>query len=441
MKDNEIHDIRAGRLRPIIQIFAFVRKEILAVIRQPRLLLVLVVGPFLLLLLFGAGYDQESTVLRTRFIGPEDSVYESATEQFAEELERYVIIDGFSTDLIEAQRRLAADEIDLIVVFPAEPATTVLDGEQAVITVLHNKLDPIQQTAVEVSAQVAVQELNSMVLEQVVGDVQAEVGPAERRAADTAVLLQRLDDLAGVEVTDDGQLAAEAAEVRETVTELDPATLVRPFRPDTENLLRDPVTPNDYFAPAAIALLLQHMALTFAALGLVRDRSLGLFELFRIGPVGPASILFGKSLAFLLLTFAVGSVLLLLSVATIIEVPFRGDVAWVAAGLLGLATASIAWGTVLSLLARSDTQAVQFAMLALLAGLFFGGFLLDLDAIRYPVRLLSFILPVTFSTRMFRDVMLRGVEPAMIDLIGLVAISVVASAIAWLLMRRRLRLE
>lgn len=441
MKDNEIHEIRAGRLRPIIQIFAFVRKEILAVIRQPRLLLVLVVGPFLLLLLFGAGYDQESTVLRTRFIGPEDSVYESATEQFAEELERYVIIDGFSTDLIEAQRRLAADEIDLIVVFPAEPATTVLDGEQAVITVLHNKLDPIQQTAVEVSAQVAVQELNSMVLEQVVGDVQAEVGPAERRAADTAVLLQRLDDLAGVEVTDDGQLAAEAAEVRETVTELDPATLVRPFRPDTENLLRDPVTPNDYFAPAAIALLLQHMALTFAALGLVRDRSLGLFELFRIGPVGPASILFGKSLAFLLLTFAVGSVLLLLSVATIIEVPFRGDVAWVAAGLLGLATASIAWGTVLSLLARSDTQAVQFAMLALLAGLFFGGFLLDLDAIRYPVRLLSFILPVTFSTRMFRDVMLRGVEPAMIDLIGLVAISVVASAIAWLLMRRRLRLE
>ncbi len=434
------NDIRAGHLRPLIQIFAFVRKEIVSVVRQPRLLLVLVVGPFLLLLLFAAGYDQQSTVLRTLFIGPEDSVYESATADFAEELERYVVIDGYSTDLIEAERRLAADEIDLIVVFPAEPAETVLNGEQAVITVLHNKLDPIQQTAVEVSAQVAVQELNSMVLEQVVGDVQAEVEPAEERITNTSLIIRQLDDLAGVRVSDGEELAADAEVLGETVTELDPAVAVRPFRSDTENLLRDPVTPNDFFAPAAIALLLQHMALTFAALGLVRDRGLGLFELFRVGPVGASSILVGKSLAYLILAAAVGAALLA-SVSMIIGVPFRGELPWVAGGLLLLVTASIAWGTVLSLLARSDTQAVQFAMLALLAGLFFGGFLLDLDAIRYPIRLLSFILPVTFSTRIFRDVMLRGVEPAVIDLVGLAAITVVAGAIAWLLMRRRLRME
>ncbi len=432
--------VRAGSFRPLIQILAFVRKEMVSVIRQPRLLLVLVVGPFLILLAFGAGYDQESTVLRTLFIGPEGSVYDDATDEFAEELERYVTVEGFSEDLVGAERLLADDEIDLIVVFPSEPAATVLEGEQAVITVLHNKLDPIQQTAVEVSAQVAVQELNSMVLERVVGDVQSEIEPTEGRLSNSTLIVRQLETVAGVEVEDDREAAAEAEELGETVAELDPATIVRPFRSDTENLLRDPVTPNDYFAPAAIALLLQHMALTFAALGLVRDRGLGLFELFRVGPIGASSILVGKSLAYLLLSTAVGAALLA-SVVWIIQVPFRGEVLWVAVGLAGLVTASIAWGTVLSLLARSDTQAVQFAMLALLAGLFFGGFLLDLDAIRYPVRLLSFVLPVTFSTRVFRDVMLRGVEPASMDLIGLAAITVVAAVVAWVLMRLRLRLE
>mgnify|MGYP000294407368 CR=1 FL=1 len=290
-------EVRAGFLRPPIQILAFVRKEIVSVIRQPRLLLVLVVGPFLLLLLFGAGYDQRSTVLRTVFIGPEDSVYETATDRFTEDLERYVVNEGFSPDLINAERRLATGEIDLIVVFPSDPAKTVLEGEQAVITVLHNKLDPIQQTAVEVSAQVAVQELNSMVLEQAVGDVQAEVETNEAGISDAARIVRRLEQIDEVEVEDSDAVAGDVEELGELVTDLDPAVIVRPFRSDTENLLRERVTPNDFFAPAAIALLLQHMALTFAALGLVRDRGLGLFELFRVGPVGASSILIGKSLA------------------------------------------------------------------------------------------------------------------------------------------------
>lgn len=505
--------ILAGRFRPIVQVLAFVRKEIIAVARQPRLLLVLVLGPFLLLLLFAVGYDEEQTVLRTAFVGPEGSIYETATDRFGEDLAQYVEVVGFSTDLVAAEQRLAADEIDLVVVFPAEPAEMVLEGRQAVITVLHDKLDPIQQTAVEVSAQVAVQELNSMVLEEVVGELQTSLVPYQdgvtrtstlvdeldravaagdqERAREVAIELQdassglsaivattdavstqlgadlddderrRLDELNtsvgrldsttqrlatdGDEVTaqDVSQVGADLELVEqqgETVTTLDPAVAVRPFVDDTENLLRAPVTLNDFFAPAAIALLVQHMALTFAALGLVRDRSLGLFELFRVGPIGAGSILLGKYTAHMILGTAVGGVLLT-AVTLGVGVPQRGNVWWVALGVFGLVSASIAWGLVLSLLARSDTQAVQYAMLALLAGLFFGGFLLDLDAIRYPVKLVSFLLPVTYGTRLLRDVMLRGDEPALLDLVGLGTTAAVMAVLAWLLMARRLRQE
>ncbi len=56
---------------------------------------------------------------------------------------------GYTTDQAVAEERLAKDEVDLVVVFPPDPVETVLAGERAEITVIHDELDPIQQTAIE----------------------------------------------------------------------------------------------------------------------------------------------------------------------------------------------------------------------------------------------------------------------------------------------------
>lgn len=415
--------------RPLVQTSAFLRKETMTIIRQPVLLLVLVLGPFLLLSLFAAGFDQQQTVLRTAFVGPEGQGYEQSAERFTGDLQEYVSSAGYSTDLVETRQRLEDGEIDLIVVFPSDPGETVLDGEQAVITVLHDKLDPIQQTAVEVSVRVAVQELNAIVVESAISELQGRLD---------ALPQEELQEAA--EADPDTDDTAELLDYSETVTTIDPAIVARPFSSDTENLLRSPVTLIAYVAPAAIALLIQHMAATFAALGLVRDRALGLFEVYRVGPISAGRILLGKYLSHLILSGAIMAALVALS-WYVVGVPFRGELFWVIAGSFGLITSSIAAGLVLALLAKSDTQAVQYSMMLLLAGLFFSGFLLDLNSIRYPVRVISLSMPVTYATRLLRDVMLRGAAPDPGDVAGLVALSLVLGALAWWLLRRRLRLR
>lgn len=502
-----------GRTRPLVQTVGFVRKEIVEVIRQPRLLLVLVAGPFLVLLMFAVGYDQKQAVLRTTFVGPDDGLYVDSMDRFSDELEYYITNEGYGSDLAAAERRLSDGEVDLVVVLPENPGDDVLAGEQAVVRVLHDKLDPIQQTAVEISAHVAVQELNAQIVESVVAGARDQLAPAADNlarideelarvqsalaAADDAEVRAAAGGLAtlaggmaslsdatvgvveqlGAQPTDAqreqlaalsaslGELelvagriaeagapvptaeleAASAAvtavrQAAEQALTLDPAVLVRPFASETDNVIRDTVGVNEYFAPASIALLLQHMVLTFAAMGLVADRSLGLFEVFRVGPIGAAPVLLGKYLAYLLIGAAVGAALIA-SVKYGLDVPVRGDVAWLAAGMVGLVLASIGVGMVLSLLARTETQAVQFAMLALLAGLFFGGFFLDLDALRYPVKALSWALPVTYGVRLMRDVMLRGDAPSDLDLIGLATTTVVFAVWAWWLLARRLRVR
>ena len=195
------------------------------------------------------------------------------------------------------------------------------------------------------------------------------------------------------------------ATTMDQLTTIDPNVLVRPFTVETASVIPTDIDPTDYFTPAALALLLQHLALTFAALSLVRDRSTGLFELLRIGPLSSMQILFGKCAAYLIVGSAVAAALTA-SATFWLGVPFSGDVAWFAAMVVGVLLASLALGMVLSSISSTESQAVQFAMLTLLAGMFFSGFILGLDNLAYPVKYISWTLPVTYGIRSFQTVML-----------------------------------
>ena len=105
----------------------------------------------------------------------------------------------------------------------------------------------------------------------------------------------------------------------------------------------------------------------------------------------------------------------------------------------GLLVSSVGLGLMVSALARTDSQAVQYAMLVLFAGLFFGGFFLEVETFTEPVRVLSMALPVTYGISMLHDVMLRGLDPQAIDVAGLGALCVLYTIGATLLTLWQLR--
>lgn len=516
---DEAREVKLSRLRQgtnirsspawaiVVQALAFVRKELVEIGRQPKLILLLVVGPFLLLLLFGAGYKDTTVQLRTEFVGPAGSLYEDAVAEYADELGEYIEPSGFSGDREAAIRRLEDGEIDAVVVFPADAVDDILAGRRAKVEILHAKLDPIQQTAVNIASRLAVQEVNSRVLGSIAGDAQSALAPVDGAASSldeqaaalsaaaaaddtsamteaasavevaldgaavvigtsqdvigslggdvgaTAGALQRVqgareeavavrtataEDMAARATALGATLQAVSAEIPQ-VAAVDPAVLVRPFEAATRNIAPVRIEPVDYFAPSSVALLLQHLAVTFAALSLVRDRELGLLELLRVGPLSSMEILVGKTIAYLLVGAAVSAALVAGSVL-LLGVPLEGQVLWVAAAALLVLLASLMLGTVLSMISGSETQAVQCSMLTLLAGMFFSGFILDVDQLAEPYRYLSALLPVTYGINILQDVMLRGVDPARSDLIGIAALVLAYGALAIVLLRRRLRI-
>ena len=131
----------------VIRSFAFVRKEVVEIFRQPRLIALLVLGPFALLLLFGAGYAQNVVQKKALFVGPPGSIYEDVHDSYQGELAKFLQSEGMIADEDEARARLLNGDVDIVVIFPPDPESDVLAGRRATITVLHDEIDPIRSTA------------------------------------------------------------------------------------------------------------------------------------------------------------------------------------------------------------------------------------------------------------------------------------------------------
>jgi ABC-2 type transport system permease protein len=103
----------------LIRISAFLRKEIFEVLRQPQLLLTLILGPFLILLFFGIGFRNEAQSLRTQFVVEGDPALAELVDQYAAALGGQLIYTGIS-NLNTAEQAMSAGKIDLIVVVPPD---------------------------------------------------------------------------------------------------------------------------------------------------------------------------------------------------------------------------------------------------------------------------------------------------------------------------------
>jgi ABC-2 type transport system permease protein len=202
-----------------------------------------------------------------------------------------------------------------------------------------------------------------------------------------------------------------------------------------DNVAQSQPTVVQYFAPAVLALILQHLAVTLIALSIVRERTNGLFELFRISPITTAELVTGKLVAYGLFAGAVALTTIALLVVGF-HIPILAQPGWIAliAGLI--ISSSLGLGLLIAAVSDSEPQTVQLSLLVLLASVFFSGFVLAINEFSEPIRSLIYILPVANGIRLLSDFMFRGGTVVSWQIWMLVGLSVAYIALAWLLLRR-----
>ena len=486
----------------VVGTLAFVRAELVATLRQPRLLLMLVLGPFLVLLVFGMGYERDLPTLSTLVVGGDSSLTEEVDRFVQEEEPAGIDYRGTTDDRDEALGMLQDGAVDLVVVLPDQALDTLGQSERAVIEVHERSLDPITSSQIFVAADSAVAQINDRVLQEVVAstqdrtaeftdDVQAarqqledirsrvsddDLAQAQRGAGQLAERLERVADALGNGVSlaqslglggrvdDLEQLLRDGAQQLEDIASIDaPATLdetaqalaelddalgelqsvdsevvVRPFEADVISATPVDMTLDRFYAPGLVALMLQHVALTFAALALVRERRRGTTELLAVAPVSLGERLAGKAIAFLLLGGVIAAALVAL-IVSVFGVPLPAD--WGPfLGLVGLTLlASLGYGFLVAAASETESQAVQFSMLFLLTAIFFSGLFLPLDRIGMPAEVVTWLMPATYAfTGLQQLMLLQQTAPAELFIgLGLIALATTGLAATWLSRRTR----
>jgi ABC-2 type transport system permease protein len=388
--------------KSLTRISAFFRKELVEVYRRPGAFFSLVLGPFLIMAIFGGGYTGVRRPLDTVLVIPQQAGLSLDAAQYQNVAGPAFRIVQVASDPADARVRMQRQQIDLLVVAPADLQGTIRSGHQAVITVEYNQVDPVLANYAGFLAERLSHEVNQAILTRAVGQGQE-------------YLVRR---------TGQSDLTRVPADV-----------IAAPTTVDTENVA--PTQPGvvPFFAPAVLALILQHMAVTLTSLSLVRDRLSGAMELFRVSPASPIEIVVGKYLGFGALTALMGAIVAAL-VVVVLQVPLKSDLLFFAAIVGLLILASLGLGTLISVLADSERQAVQLSLLVLLASVFFSGLVLPVNEFHQAVQAGAHLLPVTSGIRLLQDSMLRGGTYAGQLLVVLLGIALAFFVATTVLLRR-----
>jgi ABC-2 type transport system permease protein len=364
-------------LKIVIRLLSFFSKEINEIRRQPRLILSLIMGPFLILLLFGVGYAGERPKLRTALVLPTNSVEGLDSAELERAISANFVIVSTGADEQAAMELLRTGQVDIVEIIPGDVEARILRGEQAPVELRYNEINPLNEQWIQYLGYAQVTEINRSIQLKLVEQLQAE--------------LQRN----GVQNT------------------IPPQVLVSPVQQTYQNLRGKSLDFMSFYAPSVLALILQHIAVTLGALSLVRERLLGALELFRVAPVSALQVLLGKYLGYTLFIGVITAALVGLMIWPMaLGVPFLGD-GLLFAGVVALLTlASLGIGFLISVYSTTDSQAVQLSMLVLLLSIFFSGFFLPLENFRAPINLVGYALPLTHGIVGFQAIMLRGVGPS-----------------------------
>ncbi len=484
--------------KTLLRTLAFIGKEIQAIFVQPQLLLLLVAGPFIVLLAFGAGYRPSAPQLRTIIVETPEAGSERSVSLHLQSIGPPLQIQQVTADTSLAFRELRARRTDLVVVVPSGARETILAGQVVRLQFYHNAIDPGQIGYLQAVIDGATNQLNKAIIKQTVSEqqasgedyeqllaglqqdldgIQAALDSGDRARAQQLARNVRLNStlvaslwllganpLSG-EAPPAGRLAQQARELDTLLASPDsnPESIrqvTRNMRSDTGRMLQAlrrsrrispevfaaplaweaqnimPYQPGyvAYHSPTVLALLIQHLCITLAALSLVDERSAGAVELFRASPVRPTEILLGKFLAYMIFIAAVSAALVALLLFGL-RVPLLGDWRWLVLTLAVLVVYSLNLGFLISALARSRSQAIQMSMLVLLGSIFFSGLFVPVADFALPVRAVSYSLPITYGMEELRQVVLRGERPGLLFL----SIMILWGAVLGVLARKAFR--
>ena len=190
--------------------------------------------------------------------------------------------------------------------------------------------------------------------------------------------------------------------------------------------------------PSLVAILTTLMGLVVTALSVARERELGTFEQLLVSPLSPAEIIVGKTAPALLVGIAEATVMVLVGVFAF-RIPLHGSLVLLYASMLVYLFAVIGIGLFISALAKTQQQAILGAFVFMVPGMLLSGFASPIENMPDWLQYVSYANPIRYFMVIVKGVFLKDM-PFMAAFGYLWPMAIIAavtlSAATWLFRRR-----
>ncbi len=163
-----------------------------------------------------------------------------------------------------------------------------------------------------------------------------------------------------------------------------------------------------FIVPGILGIILTMTMLMITSMAIVRERERGTLEQLIVTPMRSWELMLGKIIPYI----TVGYVQLTLGLLVgkfIFRVPMRGSMTLLYVLTLLFIVATLAWGILISTMAKTQTQAMIMSIFGLLPSILLSGFVFPREGMPRFFQVISNILPLTWFLQITRGIMLKGV--------------------------------
>ena len=363
-------------------ITAIIKKELLQLRRDPRLIGLIIVMPLVLLVLFGIALKLEPKNVRMAYLDEDQSVFTNL-------IKTGLWSDGYfdlypvesKKDIVEeirAGRAKAGLSID------KDFSALLIENQQPHITFYVDGTMPSLTTAMKYHSGNATDK-------SVTGDMYFSDPDSEN-----------------VVIADD------------------------PFIMDTEILFNPDEIETWFFLPGIIGVLIMQIALILTGLSVVREREKRTLEQLLVTPLSKTTFILGKLVPYVVIAL-VDFYFILAAGWLLFDLPEPSSHLSLFILALTFVAVMIALGLLISLVAKTQQQAMFIAIFIIIPSILLSGLIFPIEAIPEMVRPVSYIIPFTFFVEIIRGLLIKhtliiDLLPSFIALIGF-AFSFVAGSI------------
>jgi ABC-2 type transport system permease protein len=193
-----------------------------------------------------------------------------------------------------------------------------------------------------------------------------------------------------------------------------------------------------YMIPSIIGTIVMMMTMMLAAMSVARERENGTFDQLLVTPYRPTEIMIGKAVPAMLIGLTQATVILLVAQLWF-RIPFQGSVFTLYAGLLLFLIAAVGIGLFVSSIANTMQQAMIYIFVAIMPFALLSGLTTPIDNMPIGFQYLTLIDPLRYAITIAQRVYLEGAGIGMLipDLWPMAIIAAVTLAAATWMFRHK----